>query len=175
MSTSSPTSGVKYAPLVLPAPNCTTRAQSDSYCGDSQGSATFTLPLVSGSLLLVTSPQTRPGIRAGRPWLAPIEVRPSNERSCRPLTQNRVWYPPSFSSKTCRALVTVHVPAHVSGTPATSTWEPACRSGLPTAYPSASAKALAMCSATPLAISSAAPLAEEPDASGWSTTRNALE
>src|SRR5215469_15286933 len=174
ISTSSPTSGVKYAPLVLPAPNCTTRAQSDSYCGDSQGSATFTAPVPFGSLLFVTSPQTRPGMRAGRPWLAPSEVRPSRERSCRPLTKNRVRYPPSSSSKMCRALVIVQVPANIFGTPSMSTCSPACRSGSPIAYPSASAKALAMCSATPLAISSAAPVADEPAASGWSTTRNAL-
>src|SRR3954454_6039691 len=90
ISTSSPTSGVKNAPDFLPAPNWATRAQSDSYAGDSQGSATFTRPRDLRSLLLVTMPQTSPGIRVGSPWVPPIDASPSSERSCRPLTKNRV-------------------------------------------------------------------------------------
>jgi hypothetical protein len=85
-STSSVTSGMNTAPPTLPEPNWTTRAQFVSYDGESHGSDTLTLPLVSGSLTLVTTPHTRPGMVTGGPCVPPSEERPSSERSCRPLT-----------------------------------------------------------------------------------------
>ena len=75
-----------------------TRAQALSSSADSVGNVTFTRPSVSGSLLLVTTPTTRPPqLRAAPPVPLAPAPEPAPTRSARPAGSlppqtNRVTY-----------------------------------------------------------------------------------